>query len=164
MDPRGIEPRPHPCHGRVIPLYYGPQVRKYYKNTVKTASRIRANILLTFCLILVEITGTNRTTTMTVEPVLCAERAQPIAKGQKAFIVTLGNHTQDHTISESVFLRLPVSKQLKRKLKPNELGIHVYNTIIDEAGVPKKGDFLFSMSGSLAEISAPRLWEKHFNN
>jgi hypothetical protein len=101
---------------------------------------------------------------MTVEPVLCAERAQPIAKGQKAFIVTLGNHTQDHTISESVFLRLPVSKQLKRKLKPNERGIHVYNTTIDEAGVPNKGDFLFSMSGSLAEISAPRLWEKHFNN
>ncbi len=24
VDPRGIEPRPHPCHGRVIPIYYGP--------------------------------------------------------------------------------------------------------------------------------------------
>lgn len=101
---------------------------------------------------------------MTVESVLCAERAQPIAKGQKAFIVTLGDHTQDHMISESVFLRLPVSKQLKRKLKPNERGIHVYNTTIDEAGVPKKGDFLFSMAGSLAEISIPRIWEEHLNN
>lgn len=26
MDPRGIGPRPHPCHGCVIPLYYGPVV------------------------------------------------------------------------------------------------------------------------------------------
>ena len=101
---------------------------------------------------------------MTVESVLCAERAQPIAKGQKAFIVTLGNHTEDHTISESVFLRPPDSKQLKRRLKPNERGIHVYNTTIDEAGVPKKGDFLFSMAGSLAEISIPRIWEEHLNN
>lgn len=29
VDPRGIEPRPHPCHGRVIPLYYGPLVGKF---------------------------------------------------------------------------------------------------------------------------------------
>ena len=24
MDPRGIEPRLPPCHGGVIPVYYGP--------------------------------------------------------------------------------------------------------------------------------------------
>jgi hypothetical protein len=61
-------------------------------------------------------------------------------------------------------LRLPVSKQLKRKLEPNERGIHVYNTIIDETGFPKKGDFLFSMQGSLAEISVPRIWSEHLKN
>ncbi len=26
VDPRGIEPRTHPCHGRVLPLYYGPDM------------------------------------------------------------------------------------------------------------------------------------------
>lgn len=102
---------------------------------------------------------------MTVTPVLsCAERGQPIAKGQKAYILTLGRHTEDHPISESVFLRLPASKKVKRKLEPNERGIHVYNTIIDATGVPKRGDFLFSMQGSLAEISVPRIWSEHLNN
>lgn len=26
VDPRGVEPRPVPCHGTVLPLYYGPFV------------------------------------------------------------------------------------------------------------------------------------------
>ena len=24
VDPEGIEPSIHPCHGRVLPVYYGP--------------------------------------------------------------------------------------------------------------------------------------------
>ena len=34
MDPRGIEPLPTPCHGVVLPVYYGPVV-------VCVASRLR---------------------------------------------------------------------------------------------------------------------------
>ena len=29
VDPRGVEPRPRPCHGRVLPLYYGPLLVRY---------------------------------------------------------------------------------------------------------------------------------------
>ena len=29
VDPPGIEPGPRPCHGRVMPIYYGPPMHKY---------------------------------------------------------------------------------------------------------------------------------------
>ena len=30
VDPPGIEPGPAPCHGAVIPIYYGPYIDIYY--------------------------------------------------------------------------------------------------------------------------------------
>ena len=27
VDPEGIEPSIHPCHGRVLPVYYGPPIK-----------------------------------------------------------------------------------------------------------------------------------------
>lgn len=36
MDPRGIEPRTQPCHGRVLPLYYGPLIVFLAKISLKT--------------------------------------------------------------------------------------------------------------------------------
>lgn len=32
VDPRGVEPRPVPCHGTVLPLYYGPLQVVSYQN------------------------------------------------------------------------------------------------------------------------------------
>ena len=43
VDPRGIGPRPRPCHGRVIPLNYGPFVD--HLNKTKTSTRVRLFVL-----------------------------------------------------------------------------------------------------------------------
>lgn len=43
VDPPGIEPGPHPCHGRVIPIYYGPInnfiIQIIYKKTIPEKTR-----------------------------------------------------------------------------------------------------------------------------
>lgn len=111
--------------------------------------------------------GNKRTTTMTEQPtVLCAERGQPIPEGQKVYMMTLGKHDKDNVISESVFDRLPISKRRRQRLEPDQRGVHVYEAIIESNGIPTRGEFLFSMTGSLAEISTPRLWKEnqHLNN
>ncbi len=104
------------------------------------------------------------TTTMTVEPVLCAERAQPIPTNEKAYMITVGQSDVEHPLSEAVYLRFPASKRrLFRPLESGERGISIFETEWN-GDVLVKGKLICSILGSLAEISAPRLWEKHFNN
>lgn len=46
VDPRGIEPLSTPCHGVVLPVYYGPAAIYYSKIYLKNCAGLTATLLI----------------------------------------------------------------------------------------------------------------------